>query len=61
MVLAGGWAASQDRRIALAYVPTARVETIPGAGHLANLDQPEAFADAVLRFTREVTDSAHGG
>ena len=42
-------------------VPTARVETIPGAGHLANLDQPEAFADAVLRFTREVTDSAHGG
>ncbi|WP_323097158.1 alpha/beta hydrolase [Intrasporangium sp. YIM S08009] len=42
-------------------VPAVRVETIAGAGHLANLDQPEAFAEAVLRFTREVTDSAHGG
>jgi pimeloyl-ACP methyl ester carboxylesterase len=41
-------------------VPAARVETIRGAGHLANLDQPEAFADALLRFAREVADSAHG-
>ncbi len=41
-------------------VPGVRVETIPGAGHLANLDQPEAFAEAVLRFAREATDSAGG-
>jgi pimeloyl-ACP methyl ester carboxylesterase len=40
-------------------VPRARVETIRGATHLANLDRPEAFADAVLRFARTVTDSAH--
>jgi pimeloyl-ACP methyl ester carboxylesterase len=41
-------------------VPRARVEILRGAGHLANLDQPEAFADALLRFAHEVADSAHG-
>jgi pimeloyl-ACP methyl ester carboxylesterase len=34
--------------------PQARVEIIPGAGHLANLDQPEAFAEALLRFADSV-------
>ena len=28
----------------------ARVQTIPGAGHIANLDQPEAFTGAVRAF-----------
>jgi pimeloyl-ACP methyl ester carboxylesterase len=38
--------------------PRARVEIIPHASHLSNLDQPQAFADALLRFAREVvTDS----
>jgi pimeloyl-ACP methyl ester carboxylesterase len=34
--------------------PAARVEVLPGATHLANLDRPQAFADAVLRFVRTV-------
>jgi len=34
--------------------PQARVEVVPGAGHLANLDQPEAFAGALLRFADSV-------
>ena len=35
--------------------PQARVEVLPGATHLANLDRPQLFAEAVLRFVREVT------
>ena len=34
--------------------PHARVEIIRRAGHLSNLDQPQAFADAVLRFADSV-------
>ena len=34
--------------------PHARVQIIPHASHLSNLDQPQAFADALLRFAREV-------
>jgi pimeloyl-ACP methyl ester carboxylesterase len=45
-------------RAYLGACPTARVETVRRAGHLSNLDQPEAFADALLRFAREVSDSA---
>lgn len=35
--------------------PDARVEVLPGATHLANLDRPQAFANAVLRFVDDVT------
>lgn len=35
--------------------PSAKVEHVPGASHLANLDRPQAFAEAVLQFVREVT------
>jgi pimeloyl-ACP methyl ester carboxylesterase len=45
-------------RAFLRAAPTARVEVLPRAGHLTNLDQPEAFTDAVLAFAREVADSA---
>lgn len=34
--------------------PAARVEVLPGATHLANLDRPQEFADAVLRFVDAV-------
>lgn len=34
--------------------PRARVEIIPRASHISNLDQPRAFAEAVLRFARSV-------
>jgi 2-succinyl-6-hydroxy-2,4-cyclohexadiene-1-carboxylate synthase len=40
-------------RMAVAIGPHARVEVLPGAGHAAHLEQPEAFADAVLRFVDE--------
>jgi pimeloyl-ACP methyl ester carboxylesterase len=40
---------------------SARVQVIAHASHLSNLDQPEAFADAVLHFAAEVADSdPHG-
>ena len=45
-------------RAYLRACPEARVQTIPRAGHLSNLDQPEAFAAALLRFAEEVADSA---
>jgi pimeloyl-ACP methyl ester carboxylesterase len=38
----------------LAACPTARAEVIPRASHLSNLDQPGAFADALLRFADSV-------
>jgi pimeloyl-ACP methyl ester carboxylesterase len=31
--------------------------SIPGAGHIANLDEPEAFNDAVVQFLRKLTDA----
>ncbi|XGX77434.1 2-succinyl-6-hydroxy-2,4-cyclohexadiene-1-carboxylate synthase [Terrabacter sp. BE26] len=45
-------------RAYLRACPSAREEVIRRASHLSNLDQPEAFADALLRFTRQVLDSA---
>lgn len=47
-------------RAYLRSCPSARQEIIPGAGHLTNLDQPGAFAESLLRFTRLVVDSAPG-
>ena len=35
--------------------PAVEVEHVAGASHLANLDRPQEFADAVLRFVRRVT------
>lgn len=31
-------------------IPDAELVVVPGAGHLANLDQPEAFNRALLDF-----------
>jgi pimeloyl-ACP methyl ester carboxylesterase len=41
-------------RSVLRVLPDAEVVTIPRASHLANLDQPRAFADAVLAFAESV-------
>jgi pimeloyl-ACP methyl ester carboxylesterase len=48
---------SADRLIVPAYaqrwkalIPTARVETIAGAGHMLPYEQPEAFARVVAEF-----------
>jgi 3-oxoadipate enol-lactonase len=35
-------------------VPQGRLRTIPGAGHLSNVDCPELFARAVVDFVDEV-------
>lgn len=42
-------------RSVLRVLPGARVQTIRGASHLSNLDQPESFAEAVLAFAGTVT------
>lgn len=49
----------QDRIASQAYaaavadaLPQGQFRTIAGAGHLANVDQPEVFADAILDFAR---------
>lgn len=39
----------------------ARVEVVPGAGHLVAFDRPDAFSDAVLRFAREVAAGTADG
>jgi pimeloyl-ACP methyl ester carboxylesterase len=35
-------------------IPGARKVVIPNAGHAANIDQPEAFHQAVLEFVAHV-------
>jgi len=40
--------------ILAANVPTARQQVIPDAGHLLNLEQPEAFNEALLSFLARV-------
>lgn len=44
-----------------AGLPRARVAVLPGAGHLSNLEQPEAFDDVVRTFLDEVARSEDGG
>jgi len=38
----------------LAACRTARCEVLPGAAHLANLDQPDAFAQTIVHFARSI-------
>jgi pimeloyl-ACP methyl ester carboxylesterase len=32
------------------YIPTAKIEIIPGAGHVSNMEQPEQFNKIVKEF-----------
>jgi pimeloyl-ACP methyl ester carboxylesterase len=43
-----------------ALVPGARLEVLPDAGHLANLEQPQAFAEALARFAASVAQAGGG-
>ncbi|MDV3222822.1 alpha/beta hydrolase, partial [Intrasporangium sp.] len=45
-------------KVFLKACPRARAELIPRASHLSNLDQPRAFAEALLRFARSVEADA---
>jgi pimeloyl-ACP methyl ester carboxylesterase len=39
-------------RFAAGIAGKTEIRVIPGAGHLAELDQPEAAAEAILAWTR---------
>lgn len=41
-------------------IPGAELVVIPGAGHLSNLERPEAFTAAMRAFYARVTDAARG-
>src|SRR6201996_9144429 len=43
-----------------AKIPGAKKAVIPAAGHAVNIDQPQAFIDAVLPFLDGLQASAHG-
>ena len=42
-------------------IPDSHKVVIPNAGHAANMDQPEAFNNAVLSFLDSVKDGAGFG
>ncbi|WP_307801125.1 alpha/beta fold hydrolase [Actinomadura violacea] len=46
-----------ESRLIAAAVPGARYAEVPGAGHLAHIERPEAFARAVCDFLVPHTDS----
>lgn len=46
----------QGEKSLLAATQCGRLEIVPQAGHLCNLEQPEAFTSAVRRFAKEVTE-----
>ena len=41
-----------------AKIPGSRKVVIPGAGHAVNIDQPQAFIDAVLPFLDSLPQAA---
>jgi pimeloyl-ACP methyl ester carboxylesterase len=41
-----------------ARIPDAEHVTIPGAGHIVNIEKPEAFNEIVIRFLRRIAASA---
>ncbi|WP_277541841.1 alpha/beta fold hydrolase [Haloarcula laminariae] len=41
--------------------PDARVEVVDGSGHTANLGRPEAYTEAIRRFTRRVRSDTSPG
>lgn len=41
-----------------ASIPEARLEVIPGAGHLSNLEQPDLFNASLLSFLGSLSDAA---
>ena len=56
LVLNGQWDQFRLRvRDVLRVLPEAQVAVVPRASHLVNLDQPEAFAEAVASFAESVT------
>jgi len=50
LVGADDWANQRLSRKLADQLPSAELAVIPGAGHVANLDAPEAFSEALRRF-----------
>jgi len=48
-------------RVLAAGIPDAELVEVEGSGHLIYLDKPDAFANAVLRFARQLVQSAASG
>lgn len=48
-----------DSQAMHAAIKGSRLEIIDGAGHLSNIEQPQAFADAVASFLASVEASGH--
>jgi pimeloyl-ACP methyl ester carboxylesterase len=46
--------ALEPARLTRSEIPGAQLVVIPGAGHLSNLDKPEAFNSCILDFLRKV-------
>jgi pimeloyl-ACP methyl ester carboxylesterase len=44
-----------DARVLFERIPDARLEVLTDAGHLSNLERPEAFSELLARFVREQT------
>jgi 3-oxoadipate enol-lactonase len=44
------WANGRLSRKLADQLPNAELEVVPGAGHVANLDAPDAFTEALRRF-----------
>jgi pimeloyl-ACP methyl ester carboxylesterase len=44
----------QDESALRALLPQARLQVLPGAGHLTNLDRPREFSEAVRGFVRDL-------
>ena len=44
----------EDSQVAAALMPNARIHLVPHCGHWAQLEKPEAFAEAVKRFLAEL-------
>ena len=47
-----------DAEAMASAIPNARLEVIRGAGHLSNLEQPQAFNAALLEFLESFRDEA---
>jgi pimeloyl-ACP methyl ester carboxylesterase len=50
----------EHSRALAAALPEAELITIPAAGHMANLEQPELFNQALLNFLSGLTDGRAG-
>lgn len=45
-----------DAQLMAQKIPNAQLEIIPGAGHLSNIEQPEAFTAAVRKFLESLPE-----